>query len=218
MDVAQAIETDGARPEWLNAFAPNGKLVIVEERKRLIARIREQSTRDGDANLAVQSIYVMLCNSDGQLYIVQRSDKEENPFLWDKSVGGHVSSGETYSAALCREVEEEIGVRVILTDFERYPVDVERFDTKRFAVVRPIDFAPWLRSLRAVREGTPWVKRHRSMIYAGRFNGTVAFKDGEAMKCRLMHRQDLEAAIREEPEKFTYDLPAILERYGAFLW
>jgi len=205
-------------PELLNAFNAAGELVKVEERKRLLQEIREHSYRTGDAPLAVESVYLMLCNSAGSLYVVRRGDKPENPRLWDKTVGGHVSAGESHATTVCREALEEIGTQVILTDVMSYPRDVKRLDTERFAVVRPVDFVPWLRSVRVVQHGDPWVKRHRSVIYAGRFDGTPQFKDGEAVEYKLWSKGDLVEALQQRPEAFTYDLGVLLESYAVFLW
>ncbi len=90
-------------PELLNAFDAKGNIIKVEERKCLLDEIQENSYRTGDAHLAVEAIYLILFNSAGELLIVQRGDKPENPWLWDKTVGGHVKAGETFDATLYRE-------------------------------------------------------------------------------------------------------------------
>jgi isopentenyldiphosphate isomerase len=204
--------------ELLNAFNAVGEFVKVDERKRLLQEIREYSNRTGDAPLAVESVYLMLCNSAGSLYVVRRGNKPENPWLWDKTVGGHVSAGESHATTVCREALEEIGTEVILTDIVNYPRDAERLDTEKFAVVRPIDFAPWLRSVRVVQNGEPWVKRHRSVIYAGRFDGIPQFKDGEAVEYKLWPKDDLLEVIQQHPTEYTYDLGVLLKSYAVFLW
>ena len=66
--------------------------------------------RDGDWHL---SVHVWIRGSDGRLLIQRRSRvKENNPGLWDVSVAGHVSAGESAITSALREVEEEIGLRL----------------------------------------------------------------------------------------------------------
>jgi len=66
--------------------------------------------QDGDWHLAA---HVWLLNPDGELLLQKRAlSKENDPGLWDVSVAGHVSAGETALASAVREVEEEIGLKV----------------------------------------------------------------------------------------------------------
>ena len=66
--------------------------------------------RDGDWHL---SVHIWIKASDGRLLLQRRSlAKENNPGLWDVSVAGHVSAGESALVSAIREVEEEIGVTI----------------------------------------------------------------------------------------------------------
>ena len=102
--------------ELLNAYNQSGTLIKTQERESLLEEVREHSYKHRDANLAVETFYLILANSNGDLYIVKRGDKSENPNKYDKTAGGHVISGETPITALQREAYEEIGVGVALTD------------------------------------------------------------------------------------------------------
>lgn len=54
-----------------------------------------------------------LCNSEKKLWIPRRHpNKKLFPLHLDASVGGHVTSGETYQDAFVRETEEELGLKV----------------------------------------------------------------------------------------------------------
>jgi len=99
--------------ELLHAYNQWGRIVKTQERSSLLQEIRDYSYKHGDANLAVETIYLVLSNSNGELYVVRRGDKPENPNRFDKTVGGHVHVGETAFSTLYREAREEIGVQVI---------------------------------------------------------------------------------------------------------
>ncbi len=65
------------------------------------------------ANLYRTVIHIALFNSEGKMLIQQRQkDKKGWPGLWDFTVGGHVTSGESSALGAQRELEEELGVRI----------------------------------------------------------------------------------------------------------
>jgi 8-oxo-dGTP pyrophosphatase MutT (NUDIX family) len=202
--------------ELLHAYNQWGRIVKTQERSSLLQEIRDYSYKHGDANLAVETIYLVLSNSNGELYVVRRGDKQENPNRFDKTVGGHVHVGETAFSTLYREAREEIGVQVILVDLFGYPQAAYAIDTTQFAVVRPINYHPWMKSIRYVKDGEPWVKRHKVTIFAGRYDGPVQFIDGEAVDLQLIHRDKLPDRIKKSPDQFTYDLEVLLRNYSVF--
>ena len=102
--------------ELLHATDRQGKYVKTEERSVLFTEIRNYSRLHGDANLAVPVIHVILLTSDGKIRLVQRGDKQENPFMWDKAVGGHVVTADcslprsVFDDNARKETMEEIGI------------------------------------------------------------------------------------------------------------
>lgn len=55
----------------------------------------------------------LVCNSEKKLWIPRRHpNKKLFPLHLDASVGGHVTSGETYEEAFIRETQEELGLDV----------------------------------------------------------------------------------------------------------
>ena len=63
---------------------------------------------DGEYHLIV---HAALFNAEGKLLIQQRQPfKKGWPNLWDLTVGGAVSAGETSAQAIVREMEEELGL------------------------------------------------------------------------------------------------------------
>jgi ADP-ribose pyrophosphatase YjhB (NUDIX family) len=203
--------------ELLTAYDRDGAPVKTAERTSLLAEIREYSLTHGDAPWAVRAAMLLLVNRAGQLYVVKRGDKPENPHRYDKTVGGHVTANETFSSALIRETREEIGVELIEANYVIFPELVGRVDTTRTAVVRPIDYLRWVRSERATSDGPTWIKRYQAMVYAGRFDGEVKFVDGEATGHQMMSLAALKQAVAASPQEYTYDLLWLIDRYAVFL-
>lgn len=60
-------------------------------------------------------IHVVIFNSKNQMLIQKRKyDKVSNPNMWDISVGGSVTAGETSQLGAMRETEEELGLTIDL--------------------------------------------------------------------------------------------------------
>lgn len=65
------------------------------------------------------SVFVWVYNKNGEVLVQLRAhDKDLLPDVWDVSVGGHISSGETAQETVVRECEEEINLKVDIEDVE----------------------------------------------------------------------------------------------------
>lgn len=85
-------------------------LDLVNHNDRIIGQVRRSET-DDICNVRV--INVFLRDSQGRLWIPRRTaQKRAFPQCLDMSVGGYVSSGESYDEAFRREVQEEINLDV----------------------------------------------------------------------------------------------------------
>jgi isopentenyldiphosphate isomerase len=87
-------------------------LDLVDENDNIIGRIKRSDAYAADLH-NFRVINVFLQNKEGQLWIPRRTAcKKLYPLYLDASVGGHVSSGETYEQAFIRESQEEIGIDI----------------------------------------------------------------------------------------------------------
>jgi len=203
--------------EYLNAFGKEGQIINTEERNKLLNEIRAQSQAKGDAPWAVDVVHLLLVNKAGELYIVKRGNKTENPYLWGKSVGGHVPHDESPTEAMQREIQEEIGVEAVIVSLEEYHEILLDKDLRKQAVVKAVDFWPWQKSIRTTRKGEQWVKRQRTTVFVGRYDGDVEFVDGEAEAIRMVQPTQLIKEIEAKPQDYTKGLKALVENYQVFL-
>ena len=64
-----------------------------------------------EKGLLHRAVHVFVVNRHGELLLQKRSRfKDVHPDLWDSSVAGHLDSGESYEAAVIRELGEEMGI------------------------------------------------------------------------------------------------------------
>ena len=62
-------------------------------------------------NLLHRSVHILVFNKNDEVFLQKRSKlKDRNAGLWDSSAAGHLNSGEDYSAAADRELNEELGI------------------------------------------------------------------------------------------------------------
>ena len=66
----------------------------------------------GNPALLHRAVHAAVFHPDGKRILLQKrsSRKRIQPEKWDMSVGGHLSAGEDWEDALCREAEEELGL------------------------------------------------------------------------------------------------------------
>lgn len=89
--------------ELIDVLTPEGQPTGIRKPKDAIHR-------DGDWHRAS---HVWILSPDGQFLLQRRSlRKINNPGLWDVSVAGHISAGETATDAAVRETLEEIGLSI----------------------------------------------------------------------------------------------------------
>jgi NUDIX domain len=83
--------------ELLNVYDQEGEIVG--------AKRRGEAKASGQP---VGAVNVLLVNARGEVLLQRRPEDKENGGRWDKSVGGHVSAGETFDATAVREAGEEL--------------------------------------------------------------------------------------------------------------
>lgn len=89
-----------AKAEWVD---------LVDRENQVVGRALRQEVRQN--NLLHRGVAILVRNSQGQVYVHQRTaSKDLFPAMYDMFVGGVVGAGEEYLAAAQREVDEELGV------------------------------------------------------------------------------------------------------------
>lgn len=85
-------------------------VTIVDEHNNVVGVMPRREMRR--RNLPHRSTYVLVFNTQGELYVQKRTlTKDLFPGYYDPAAGGVVAAGETYEACARREIAEEMGIR-----------------------------------------------------------------------------------------------------------
>jgi len=122
-----------------------------------------------------RAVHVFVTNKRDDLLLQQRSIfKDAHPGVWDSSVSGHLDSGEDYSEAVIRELEEEMGIRV-----SDAPEEIARF---------------------AACAETGW---ENVRLYHTRYDGPVRFPAAEVEAATWFPMPELRAWAAARPDDFA---------------
>ena len=122
-------------------------------------------------------VRVIIENDAGEILLQKRSATIVSyPNLWNDSTSGHVDVGESYAAAAARELKEEMGIEVPLTEVGKfYGEETE----------------------------PPHLRKAFNMVYRGVFNGEPRIDPHEVGDARWVSRAELRAWYTETPGDFT---------------
>ena len=163
---------------YLDAATPRKDWRVGMEIERLGRdAVTGQATR-GEVHakkLIHRAVHVFAINKRGDVLLQQRSMfKDAHPGVWDSSVSGHLDSGEDYTTAAIRELDEEMGIRV-----ETPPEEIAR--------IRPSEQTGW----------------EHIRIFRTHHSGALSFPAAEVEAAMWFPVSEIEAWITANPDDFA---------------
>ncbi len=203
--------------EKIKIFDLEGNFLDIQDRESFYEEIRNEFKRTNKITRKIESVRVLLMNSQGRIYLQKRSNtKKENPGLYDKTIGGHISSSETKTVTVTKECAEELGFPATVLSDQEFKDSVKNLDLSVVGVLRQIDESQNFLSVRKT-EGGEFIQPFITYFYVGYFNGSIKFKDGESSGLETFSLNELENQLTKYPEKFTSDLKYMVEHYKRYL-
>tara|TARA_Y100000310_G_C20261689_1_gene613927 strand:- start:26 stop:658 length:633 start_codon:yes stop_codon:yes gene_type:complete len=204
--------------EKLEIYDLKGKLINIQERKKFYTGIKKEFDKKGKISKQVKSIRVLLLNSKGRIYLQKRArNKSENAGLYDKTVGGHVSAGDTFGMTLIRESAEELGFAAAVLSFEDFESAIKVTDLSIIGLFKKVDYITNFNSTRISKKGFKFIQPYMTSIFVGYYDGAIRFVDGESSGIEVFSLKELKDEIKNNPDKFTEDLKFMIKRYEKYL-
>jgi isopentenyl-diphosphate delta-isomerase type 1 len=94
--------------------------IVVGKNDRIIS-YRTRYDCHHDKSLIHRAIGIIIYNDEGEILLQKRSIlKDLQPGMYDISVGGHVTKGQSYKEAALREMREELGIQTKITMVKKF--------------------------------------------------------------------------------------------------
>ena len=204
--------------ELLEVYDLKGKQVGVKERKKFYSGIKKEFEKKGKITHQVKTIRLLLMNSKGRIYLQKRSKlKNENPDLYDKTVGGHVTKDDTYDMTAIRECAEELGFPATILSSEEFEKAVKVTDLSIIGIFRKLDLISNFQSVRMMKGGKSFIQPYMCQFYVGYYNGPIRFVDGESSGIEVFSPAELREELKKNPTKFTDDIKFMIKKYQKYL-
>lgn len=196
--------------KWNNInISPMKRDEFYEEQHRVVLET-------GGPDKAVDVVYILLFNTDREIYIQKRSsEKWHNPSLLDKTIWGHVRVWDTPDHTVMLETVQELQVPSLVIDHnENYDKNylILRGYLNTIALVKHIDSSIEIFT-RVLPDGTETKHANRYHLYFGIYDGSTRTVDKEAKGVLRYKLDELYTEIEKVPNLFTQDLRFLLEYY-----
>jgi len=199
--------------ELLEIYKLDGTFLGTQDRIDFKNEVQKEFEEKGVVSKKVKTIRVLLMNSLGRIYLQKRSElKEENSNLYDKTVGGHVTAGNTFDLTAVKECAEELGFpATVLSEA------IKSIDLMIVGVLKKVDHIDNFNSIRILKDGNNFTQPSICDIYVGYYDGAIRFADGESSGVETFSISQLKNELVNSPNKFTEDLKFMVEKYSNLL-
>lgn len=214
--------------ELLEIFDLNWNYIQKQERTEFYTEIKAEYDEKWIISRQVKRIVCMIITPSGNIILQKRSDdKNENPWMYDKSIGGHIAvmekakkenvylSQELSDLNMAKEWLEELAIPSYVTSHDLF-IDALDFDVERMAFITRIERIMWQKSVRIKQNWDKFIQPYISDIYMWYYNGHVRFKDAEASGLEYVDIDKLKRRILDKPKNYTEDLKFLIQRYGRY--
>jgi isopentenyl-diphosphate Delta-isomerase len=202
--------------EIINTYKLDNPLVLVPmDRDEFYREQIEAFKKYQKPTRAVEVVNILLFNSHGELVIQKRSsNKNHNPGLLNKSIGGHMLNGDTPNYTVIVETIQELQTPSIVmpdqTEFQK-TYKLLRPYLETIAIIQHLSTT--LVHRMKIIKGEEITIANKSHLYIGVYDGRMRPVDREAKGILFYSLADLEKEMDKTPEVFTEDLHFILREY-----
>lgn len=204
--------------EYINTYLLNdpAKRLLPMERAAFYDEQFALGKEGGEPTRSVDIVQIILFTTDGEIVLQSRAaNKKHNPSMIDKSVGGHITVGDTPDHSAMIETVQELDVPSFVVQhndsFERYYALLQPY-LSTIALLKFIDCKTHTFQKKYNGQMLPISNRYH--LYFGFYNGKAKNNDREARGVLYYSLEELHREIEQSPTMFTHDLTYFLQRYS----
>jgi len=199
--------------ELLDVYSFEGEVVGQMEKKEFHERIREEYKEKGSSSIRHKDVKLFLLTSAGRLILQRRSKwKGDNSGMWDKTIGGHISSGDTFELTMLKECAEELGIPATIVKPEEFDKATATTDLHVLAIIKPLTLLDNYQSHR-IHGGERWTESSITQFFFGYYDGAIRFIDSESCGIQVFTLEELEEEIKNNSESFTDDIKYMINKF-----
>lgn len=204
--------------EKIEVYDLNSEFITIEDRNKFYSEIKREFRETGKIWRKVKSIRLLLMNSSGRIYLQKRSKiKTDNAGKYDKTVGWHVSAGDSYDLTAIRECAEELWFPATILTPEEFENAIRTTNLDIIGIFKHIDYIPDFLSKRISNDNSEFIQPFMCSMYLGYYNGPIKFVDGESSGIEVCSLEEIKEEIAKNPEKFTEDVLFMIKKYENLL-
>ena len=202
-----------ADQELLDVYSFEGEVVGQMEKKEFHERIRQEYQEKGSSSIRHKDVKLFLLTSKGRIILQRRSKwKGDNAGMWDKTIGGHISSGDTFELTMLKECAEELGIPATIVKPEDFNKATTTTDLHILAIIKPLILLDNYQSHR-MHEGEKWTESSITQFFFGYYDGAIRFIDSESCGIQVFTLEELEEEIKTSPDNFTDDIRYMISKF-----
>ncbi|MBT4540783.1 NUDIX domain-containing protein [Candidatus Woesearchaeota archaeon] len=204
----------GIGKEMVDYYSYEGELIGSMEKKKMHEKMRNEYFKKGKVSVRHKHVRLILMTSKGRVILQKRSKwKGDNPGMWDKTIGGHVTSGDSYDLTMLKECAEELGIPATIVSNEEFKNAVAVTDLQVLGVLTPLTNLDNYQSTRGITDKEKWIEPHMTQFYIGYYDGHIKFIDKEACGIQIFDIDELKDDLKKYPKTFTEDMKYIVKKF-----
>jgi len=203
--------------ELLEIYSEEGELIGEMEKNKFHQTQKEEFFEKGEVTTRHKAVRLILMNSNGRIILQRRSKwKGDNAGMWDKTIGGHVTKGDSFDLTMLKECAEELGIPATIVDKSEFENSATTTDLHVLGILKKLSYLD-CDSSRKQKDGKIWVEPSLVQFYMGYYDGTIRFVDKESCGIQVFSLDELKEELKENPNAFTDDVRYILEKFENYI-
>ena len=204
--------------EKLEIYDLNSNLISIDDRNNFYSDIKTEYLEKWKISKKIKSVKLILMNSSKRIYLQKRSNiKSENSWMYDKTIGWHVSAWDSFNITAIKECAEELWFPATILEPDEFEKAIKTTDLNIIWIFKKIDYVSNFISVRVLKDKSKFIQPQMASLYFWYYDWPIKFVDWECSWIEVFYLEELKEEITKNPNKFTEDLKNMINKYGKYL-